>query len=45
MAEPEPELWVGSRKITAEDLELIRWTVRRFGALSRFASAIGGLGT
>ena len=35
MAEPEPELWVGSRKITAEDLELIRWTVRRFGALSR----------
>jgi hypothetical protein len=35
MAEPEAELWVGSRKITAEDIELIRWTVRRFGALSR----------
>ncbi len=31
----EVELWVGSRKITTEDLALIRWTVRRFGALSR----------
>jgi len=34
MTEPEPELWVGSRRITAEDLGLIRWTVRRFGTLS-----------
>ena len=30
-----PPLWVGSRQLTPEDLELIRWTVRRFGALSR----------
>ena len=35
LAESEPEVWVGSRKITAEDLELIRWTARRFRALSR----------
>ena len=32
MAEAGPELWVGNRKISAEDLELIRWTMQRFGA-------------
>ena len=31
----DPALWVGSRNLTAEDLDLIRWTVRRFGGLSR----------
>ena len=31
----EPNLWVGSRRLTAEDVELIRWTVERFGTLSR----------
>lgn len=31
----EPSLWVGSRPLTTDDLDLIRWTVRRFGGLSR----------
>lgn len=35
MAERAAVLWVGSRMFTAEDIELIRWTVRRFGTLSR----------
>jgi len=35
MSEAEAVLWVGSRMFTAADLELIRWTVRRFETLSR----------
>ena len=31
----QPVLSVGSRSFTAEDIELIRWTVHRFAALSR----------
>ena len=35
----EPVLWVGSRSLTAQDVERIRWTLRRFGALSPTALA------
>ena len=37
--EAEPVLVVGSREFRAEDIELIRWTVRRFRTLSRTALA------
>ncbi len=35
----DPPFWVGDRLFTAEDLELIRWTVGRFPALSRLELA------
>jgi hypothetical protein len=31
----DPPFWIGDRLFTARDLELIRWTVRRFPGLSR----------
>lgn len=31
--------WIGNRQFTHEDLELIRWTVGRFGNLSRMQLA------
>ncbi len=40
MAERAAVLWVGSRMFTAEDIELIRWTVGRFGTLSRWELAL-----
>lgn len=36
----DPPFWVGDRLFTAQDLELICWTVRRFSALSRWELAL-----
>ncbi|MCY0902823.1 MAG: DUF4338 domain-containing protein, partial [Firmicutes bacterium] len=35
----KPPFWIGNRQFTDEDLELIRWTVGRFGNLSRMQLA------
>lgn len=35
----EPPFWVGDREFTAEDLELIQWTAKRFSTLSRWEVA------
>lgn len=35
----DPPFWIGDRLFTGQDLELIRWTVRRFPGLSRMELA------
>jgi len=36
----DPPFWVGDRRFTAQDLDLMRWMAQRFGQLSRWELAL-----